>query len=424
MNDTTTEQGAAGDGGTGSGTGSRKESRKEGWEAPRWLRVALLVGIGVGVVVLLALAFRPQPVDVDLVTVERGTVEVVVEEDGRTRVRDRYELRAPVAGTLQRPGLEAGDEVEEGQELLRIHGPEASLTDVRTQSQLRARLEAARAGVERARAAVEVAEAAVVDVREEVRRQEILFREGGGSESALERARAMLRAREAEVRSAEFGVRAAEGEVEDLELALRSPAQADGQALVLRAPVTGRVLELHRRSGGPVSPGEPLLELGDPGAVEVVVDLLSADAVRVPTGAAARITGWGGEALEARVRRVEPSGFTRVSALGIEEQRVNVILDPVGEGWARLGDGFRVEAAIVLDRAPDVLRIPTGAAFRRGEAWMVFRAADGRLRETEVEIGRRSQVEMEVVSGLEEGDRVVVYPGDRAEDGARFRARN
>ncbi len=420
MNEATMENDAAGEG----GEGQSKGLPKEGWEAPRWLRLALLVGIGVGVVVLLVLAFRPQPVDVDLVVVERGTMEVVVEEDGRTRVRDRYELRAPVAGTLQRPGLEAGDEVESGQELLRIHGPEASLADVRTQAQIRARLEAARAGVERARAAVEVAEAGLVDAREEARRQEILLREGGGSESALERARAMLRAREAEVRSAEFGVRAAQGEVEDLELALRRPAQTDGQALVLRAPVAGRVLELHRRSGGPVSPGELLLELGDPGAVEVVVDLLSADAVRVPAGAAARITGWGGEALEARVRRVEPSGFTRVSALGIEEQRVNVILDPVGEGWSPLGDGFRVEAAIVLDRAPDVLRIPTGAAFRRGDVWLVFRAADGRLHETEVEIGRRSQVEMEVVSGLEEGDRVVVYPGDRAEDGARFRARN
>ena len=406
------------------------EKDKEGWEAPRWLRTALLVAIGVGVVLLLVFAFRPQPVDVDLVTVERGTVEVVVEEDGRTRVRDRYEVRSPVAGDLRRPTLEPGDEVEEGEELLRIRGPEASLADARTQAQIRTRLEAARAGVERARAGVEAAEAGLVDAREEVRRQEILLREGGGSESALERARAMLRVREAEVRSAEFGVRAAEGEVEDLQLALQRPGPADGQELVLRAPVGGRILEMHRRSGGPVSPGEPLLEVGDPRAIEVVVDLLSADAVRVPVGAPVRISGWGGGDLDARVRRVEPSGFTRVSALGIEEQRVNVILDPAAgdeseaDGWARLGDGFRVEAAILLDQAQDVLRIPTGAAFRRGDGWAVFRVADGRLHEVEVEIGRRSQVWMEVVSGLEEGDRVVVYPGDAAEDGVRYRARN
>jgi HlyD family secretion protein len=175
-----------------------------------------------------------------------------------------------------------------------------------------------------------------------------------------------------------------------------------------------------------VAAGQPLVEVGDPGALEVVVDLLSADAVRVEPGAEATLVRWGGEGeLRARVRLVEPSGFTQVSALGIEEQRVNVILTPDGgEGWKRLGDGFRVETRILIDRADNVLRVPAGALVRQGEGWAVFRARQGRLEQVGVQIGRRSQTEVEIVDGLAEGDRVVVYPGDRVHDGARYRERD
>jgi HlyD family secretion protein len=398
------------------------------WEAPRWLRTAVVVLLAVGVVAVLVLALRPQPVSVDLAEVTRGVVEVAVEEDGRTRVRDRYALAAPVSATLRRITLEAGDRVEEGEVLAWLDGPESPLTDPRTEAQLRARLAAAEAGVARARALAEAAEAGLVEAREAVRRQEISLELGGGSAAALERAQALLRAREAELRSAGFGVQAAQGEVEDIRLALRAPApvRPGGGTLTLRAPVTGTVLRVHRESGGVVGPGEALVEVGDPSALEVVVDLLSADAVRVPEGAEARISGWGGDGeLPARVRRVEPAGFTRVSALGIEEQRVNVILDPLeAPEWARLGDGFRVEVRVILDRAEDVLRVPAGAVFRLGEGWAVFRAANGRLEEVPVEVGRRSQAEVEIRSGLSEGDRVVVYPADRAEDGARYRSRS
>lgn len=401
-------------------SGGRRE-----WEAPRWLRRALLVGFGALVVVVLVLAFRPQPVPVDLAVVDRGTLEVAVEEDGRTRVRDRYEIASPVSGMLRRIDLRPGDSLGAGDVVARITGGEAQLTDPRTTAQLRSRLDAARARVEQARAQAEAAEAAIVEAREEVRRQEVLRETGGGSESALERARAMLRAREAEARSAQFAVEAARGEVEDLELALARPEDVEPQSLALRAPVDAAVLRVHRESGGPVSPGEPLVELGDPRALEVVVDLLSADAVRVPDGAKARITRWGGEPLEASVRRVEPSGFTQVSALGIEEQRVNVILDLQADPTARrrLGDGFRVEARIVLERAPDVLRVPAGALVRRDGEWTVFRAVDGRIEATPVEVGRRSQAAAEIVAGLDEGDRVVVYPSDRVEDGVRYEER-
>jgi HlyD family secretion protein len=401
------------------------KGRRGAWEAPRWLRTTFLVILGVAVVSVLVLALRPQPVPVDLDPVDRGPVEVAVEEDGRTRVRDRYEVTAPVAGSLRRIALRPGDPVERGDVLAHIQGPEASLADPRTEAQLRTRLQAARAGVERARALEEAARAGIVDAREELRRQEVLLTHGGGSESALERAEALLRAREAEARSAGFAVQAAEGEVADLRLALARPDAAEGAGLELRAPTDGVVLAVHRESGGAVAPGEALLAVGDPDRLELVVDLLSADAVRVEAGASATIRRWGGDELEASVRRVEPAGFTRISALGIEEQRVNVILDPVGDPaeWARLGDGFRVEVRILLERAADVVRAPTGAIFRSGDGWAVFRADGGRLHRTPVEIGRRSQAVSEIVSGVQEGDRVVVYPSDRVDDGVRYRER-
>jgi HlyD family secretion protein len=402
-----------------------EKGRRGTWEAPRWLRTTFLVVLGVAVVSVLVLALRPQPVPVDLATVDLGTVEVAVEEDGRTRVRDRYEVSAPVAGSLRRITLRPGDLVERGDVLARLDGPEASLADPRTEAQFRTRLQAAQAGVERARAMEQAAQAGTVEAREEVRRQEVLLAQSGGSESALERARALLRAREAEARSAGFAVQAAEGEVEDLRLALARPGAEAGAGLELRAPTDGVVLGVHRESGGTVGPGEPLVAVGDPSRLEVVVDLLSADAVRVATGASAVIRRWGGDDVEALVRRVEPAGFTRISALGIEEQRVNVILDPVGDpaDWARLGDGFRVEVRILVERVEGVVRAPTGAVFRSGDGWAVFGTDGGRIRLTPVEVGRRSQAVVEVLSGLDEKDRVVVYPSDRVEDGVRYRER-
>jgi HlyD family secretion protein len=396
-------------------------------EAPPWLRTALLIAGGLAVVVVLVLALRPDPVSVDLAQVTRGPIEVAVEEDGRTRVRDRHRVRAPVAGTLRRITLEPGDVVEEGTTLAVLEGPEAELSDARTDARLRARLGAAEAAVEQARALAEAAEAGIVEAREQVRRHEVLLEQGGTSRSALERAEALLRVREAEARSAEFAVGAARGEVQDLRAALAAPGTAPGGSgtLTLRSPVAGVVLEVHREDAGLATPGEVLVEVGDPSALEVVVDLLSADAVRVPEGAPATLMRWGGDGeLTARVRRVEPSGFTQVSALGIEEQRVNVLLDPDGgEAWSRLGDGFRVEARILIERVDDVLRVPAGAAFRRGDGWAVFRAVESRLEVVPVDVGRRNESEVEVVRGLAEGDRVVVYPGDRVEDGARFRVR-
>jgi HlyD family secretion protein len=223
-----------------------------------------------------------------------------------------------------------------------------------------------------------------------------------------------------------LGIRAAKAEVEDLRLLLSRPLGGGGEGVALRAPVAGVVLNVHRESAGVVAPGEPILEIGDPTVVEIVVDLLSADAARVSEGAEGWITGWGGDdPLPIRVRRVEPAGFTRISALGIEEQRVNVFLTltPASGETIALGDGYRVEEEILIDRVEDVLRVPTSALFRRGEEWAVFRVDGEIVRETAVEVGERSQTLAEIRSGLAEGDRVIVYPSDRVEEGVRVRER-
>lgn len=402
------------------------DGKRPRWELSPRLRMAAWILLAVGIVGVLALAFRPQPVGVDIAVAERGDLEVSVEEDGRTRFRERYVVSSPVAGELFRVTLEPGDLVPVGAVLARIGEPAPVILDPRSREQVEVRLAAAEAGVERARAMVEVAGAALVDAREELRRQQILFETGGGSESARTRAEALVRAREAEVNAAVLSVRGAESEVEDLLLTLSRPSGQEGGGVVVRAPAAGIVLAIHQESAGMVAPGQPLFELGDPNVVEVVVDLLSADAARVSEGAEASITGWGGdEPLRARVRRVDPAGFTRLSALGIEEQRVNVFLDlyELEESGIVLGDGYRVEVRILIDRVENTLRIPTSALFRRGDGWAVFKVEEGRVGEAPVEVGKRSQALAEIVSGLSEGDRVVVYPSDRVAEGVRVRER-
>lgn len=396
------------------------------WELSPKIRTTVLILLGVAIVAALILAFRPQAVGVDVAMVDRGEVAVTVEEDGRTHFRNRYLLTAPVAGELSRITLRAGDPVESGATLVRIGGPASQIPDARTREQIELRIASAEIGVERATALAAAARAALLEAREELRRQQILVETGGGSTSILERAQALVEAREAEAEAAELGIRAAQGEVEDLRLTLARPASGGGEGVALRAPVNGVVLRVLRESAGAVAPGEPILEIGDPSEVEVVVDLLSADAARVEEGAQGWVNGWGGEdPLPVHVRRVEPAGFTRISALGIEEQRVNVYLT-LQDGALdslRLGDGYRVEVEILLNQVEDALRVPTSALFRRGESWAVFRVEGETVRETPIEVGARSQTLAEVTSGLAEGDRVVVYPSDRVADGVRVRER-
>ncbi|TVR66176.1 MAG: HlyD family efflux transporter periplasmic adaptor subunit [Gemmatimonadales bacterium] len=398
-----------------------------GRELPGWARTALLVLLGVVVLGGLILAFRPSPVPVDAGEVTRGPLQVDVREDGRTQLRDRYTIAAPMAGTLERVRWRPGDEVEAGEELLGLIPLPAPLLDDRSRAQARAALEGARAGLEQARAREEAMEGAVVEAREALRRQRILLDESGGSVSAVEQAEAGLRSREAELRSARFAVQAAEQEVENARLLLeRGTGNSGAERIGVRSPVSGRVLRVMQESEAAVQPGSPVLEVGDVTNLEVVADLLSADAVQVRPGHRAEIDRWGGEdVLPARVRVVEPAAFTRVSALGIEEQRVNVRLDldPGTTLPPELGDGYRVEARIIIWEEDDVLRVPASAVFRDGDRWFAFRILDGRARRVEVEVGRRSDADAQVLSGLDVGDQVVLYPGERIEDGIRVEAR-
>lgn len=382
----------------------------------------------------LVLAFLPKPVPVEVSSVTRGPLVVTVDGDGRTRIKDRFVISAPVSGQMPRLELHPGDRVKLGGALTEITPIEPPLLDARARAQSEAHARSARAGVSQARARVALAETSLAQARSELARVRTLHERGGVAQAELEAAEYRERAAQAELESARFGARVAQFELQTAEAALlrMKPGAPAGQGaaseagVLLQSPVDGTVLRVFQESAALVQAGASILELGDPAAIEIVIDLLSADAVAVQPGAEVRVERWGGEApLEARVRLVEPSGFTKVSALGIEEQRVNVIADFSGPPEARegLGDGYRVFARVVVWEKADALRVPQTALFRRGERWAVFTVADGRARLREVEIGKRSGGHPELLAGLNEGDRVVVHPSDQLQDGARIEVR-
>jgi HlyD family secretion protein len=371
---------------------------------------------------------RPPAVPVEVAEVTRGPLRVTVDEEGETRVRNRYVVAAPTTGRLLRIDLDEGDAVAVGDVVARL---EPSPLDPRDEAAARARLEAAVSQKSGAAARVALARAALAQARRDAERAERLHAAGALSAEAYERAHLDLTEAEQELEAARFAADAAEHEIEAARAALIAvrggtavASSAEGCPTAapcdeVRAPVAGKVLRVLEESERIVLAGTPLVELGDPRDIEVVVDVLSADAVRIAAGDEMDIEDWGGEQpLRARVRRVEPSGFTKVSALGVEEQRVNVIGDFV-DPPAALGDGYRVEARIVVWEASDVVRVPGSALFRRGEDWHVFLAEEGRARLRKVEVGHRGTFQAEVRSGLEPGARVVVHPSDRVEDGIR-----
>lgn len=394
----------------------------------RQRRLALWGTLGVLLVGGLVYAFRPQPVPVDLTTVERGTLTVTVDEEGETRVRDVYVLAAPVSGRMRRIEAEAGDLMEAGDTVIaQIEPVDPTLLDVRTESEARAAVHAAEAARDLAAAEVERAEANLDFARTELTRQQSLMERGAVSERELDAARREFRTARAALATARAALQERIFDLDRARARLVSPVEMRerGEAcecIPIRAPVSGVVLRVLRESEGPVQAGEPLLEIGDASELEVVVDLLSADAVKVDAGDRAILEEWGGDGpLEAVVRRVEPYGFTKISALGIEEQRVNVVLDfaEPREEWASLGHGYRVEARIVLWDGEDVLKVPLSALFRDGGRWAVFAVEDGVARLRHVERGRNTGLEAEILSGLEEGQPIVLYPTNRVADGVR-----
>jgi HlyD family secretion protein len=389
-----------------------------------------LAAFALVVAVALAWGFWPRAVAVELGTVARGPLAVTVEEEGRTRVRDRFELSVPVAGHVRRLDLLAGDPVAEGQAAAELEPLRSAVLDPRSRAEAEARVASAQSALQAAEQKAAAATAEAGRARGEHERRKRLCESGCISKEELENAAMLARRTEAEQRSAEFGIQVARFELEAARTALGYSA-AQGQAppaerVTIRSPVAGRVLRVLRRSEGPVQAGEKLLEVGDPRALEVEVDVLSSEAVRIEPGARVRFDRWGGEGLlEGRVRTVEPAGFTKVSALGVEEQRVWVIADITSppEQWARLGDGYRVEAAFVIWEGADVLQAPVSALFRSNDGWAAFVVRDGVARLQPVRVGRRNALTAQVLDGLGAGETVVLHPSNAVRDGVRVRPR-
>jgi HlyD family secretion protein len=389
----------------------------------RWLKRHIRLILGLAVVAAIgAVALWPQAAEVEVAQAARGPMRVTIDEEGETRVRDRFVVSSPVTGRLQRIELEAGDPVVRGRTVVaRLLPSESPLLDPRTRSELTAGVEAARAAVGQAQAERQRADTALERARTTLARQEALAKAGAVAEDVVDEARTQLRIAEEAMRAAQFTVERTQSELQLARARLEAPS-AGGRTVDIVAPVDGVILRRLRQSESVVPVGEPLLEIGDPSRLEIVADLLSTDAVRVPQGAPVLIEQWGGDhPLNGVVRRVEPSGFMKVSALGVEEQRVNVLIDVTDapSGGGRLGDGYRVEIRIVTWQEDDVVKVPVGALFRQADEWAVFVIEGERALVRTVELGQRNNAEAQVVSGLAEGDRVVLHPPDTLEHETR-----
>ncbi|MBK1719849.1 efflux RND transporter periplasmic adaptor subunit [Thiocystis violacea] len=396
---------------------------------PPILRHAGSILIVLAALALILWGFRPVPRLVDVEPVTRGHLAVTLEAEARTRVIDRYRISAPIAGRVGRLNLEVGDPVAAGEVVAVMEAAASPALDRRHRQQARARIAAAEAELAAARAAVEAAEANEALARAELARMEPLAGRGMVSLTQLDQARAEARGRAAELVSARFGVDRAEHDLTaaQADLAYTGELEPGEQGrLALRAPVAGRILKREFESARVVQAGDPILEIGDPERLEIEADVLSADAVRLAPGMPVWLERWGDpEPLEARVERVEPVAFTKISALGVEEQRVWVIASLVSPraAWRRLGDAYRLNARFVLWEAEDVLQVPSSGLFRWGEAWALFLVDDGRARSREVEVGRRGALRTELRRGLEPGDQVIVHPDREVIDGARVKVR-
>jgi HlyD family secretion protein len=391
----------------------------------KYLRALAAVVVIAGIV---AVAMWPQSTVVDVAPAVAGPMHVTIDEDGETRVRQRFVVSAPVAGRLSRIELEPGDRVARNTTVLaRLAPVQSSLLDPRTRSELSAAVDAARAAVGQAQAERDRAAAALERARSTETRQRALFEGGAAPRDSVEAAETARRTAEEAARAAEFAVRGAEYQLQLARARLQAPQAAAGSSIEITAPIDGTVLKRHHESAAVIAAGEPLIEIGDVNDLEIVADLLSTDAVRVERGATVLIEQWGGgHALHGRVRRVEPSGFMKVSALGVEEQRVNVIIDfedPAAAGRV-LGDGYRVEVRIIVWRDDNVLKVPTGSLFRQQDGWAVFVADNGTAHLRRVDLGQRNQTEAQILSGLTAGESVVLHPPDTLVDGAGLTIRD
>lgn len=382
----------------------------------RLTTLAILLAVAAG----LAWAFWPRPLAVETATIALRDIRVAVEEEGKSRIREVFTVSAPIAGQVLRTNLHPGDEVVKDETVVVSLRPAApGFLDARLKRVAEAAAASARASVGLATAEVQQAEAQLTFTRTELDRAERLSRQGTISERALDKARLDVATAAAALDSARASLAVREKELQRAEAALIEEESGEGTCCTeIRAPVTGRILRVMSESEQVVQAGTPLMEIGDPGDVEIVVEVLSRDAVEIRPGAQAVIDNWGGPPLPATVRRVEPSAVTKISALGIEEQRVAVILDLTAtQGQDALGDGFRVVARITVWEGKDLVAVPVAALFRQGGDWAVYVAAGGRAELRLVQLGRRNGAFADVRAGLAAGDVVILHPSDQMADG-------
>ena len=383
----------------------------------------------IGFVALIASALKPQPVEVELGVIARGPLTVHVVEEGKTRIRNRYVVSAPVAGQMRRLKLKAGDELKAGETVITSIEPSLSpLLDPRSKAQAEARVQMADAARMQAEQALEMSKTAAGFAKTNWERVNRAESKGTVSETDRDNAERDAEMRAREVLSAEFAMKVAAYDLEQAKAALlqlQAPSP-NGAMIDVRSPVSGRVLKLIQESSMVVSPGTAIVEVGDPADIEIEAEILSRDAVTIKPGANVSIEQWGGELpLQGRVRLVEPAAFTKVSALGVEEQRVIVLSDLVNppKGAQALGDRYRVEVKVAIWQSESVLLVPAGALFREGNQWKTFVFDHGKAKQITMEVGHSDGRMTEVLKGLKEGDQVLLHPPDTVKDGAAVRKR-
>jgi len=391
--------------------------------------------IGITLLVLaiaggLAFGFAPRAIEVDAVAAVSAPLAVTIEEEGKSRVMDRFVISAPVAGYARRIDLNVGDAVQKDQVLAQLEPARSDALDPRSRAQMQAQLNGAQAAVAAAMENARAAEAQAKLAQQELERAESLRKVNFVSEQALDRARTEVTRTQAVKLAAQHSVNMAKYDLENVRATLASTSSLQGgkaaDILSVRAPVAARVLRVTHESEGLVQPGQALLEIGNPETLEIEVEVLSTQAVQIAPGAKVLLDRWGGDVtLQGAVRTIEPTGFTKISALGVEEQRVRVIVDITSprEVWRRLGDGYRVEARFVIWEEKDILQIPASALFRHGQGWAAFVVAKGRATIRTLVIGQRAGLTVQVLSGIKAGEQVITHPEDKIKDGGRVKVR-
>lgn len=397
------------------------------------LKRAGLAGLALALAGAFYIALKPKPVAVDTAALSRAMLTVTVDEEGKSSIKDVFAVSAPIAGKVLRAPVHVGDAVEKDTSVVAIiQPPPPALIDIRSRAELQSAAQAADAALQLAEAEELQARSELHFAEADLARIEALGKKEVASERAVQKARLDVETRSAAVARAHANVALRKREAESARVRLMSPDQSFVSAIAnaaccyeVKAPETGRILKLVAESETTVASGAPLVEIGNPGELEVIVELLSADAVRVETGAKASIESWGGAPIPAHVTKIYPAGFTKISALGIEEQRVKVVLalDGAPAERARLGHDYRVYVRIHVFAAADTLRVPLSALFRRGEKWAAFIAAGGVARERLIEIGERNSTHAQVLSGVKEGEKIILHPSDKVSDGVAITER-